>query len=242
MASLKKYTSDLIQKLITSGISGAGKWGWKIWGPAVSALGLTIWQYIERQPVWVLVLVGVGVFLGLSIATNLLAKAFREGRDKMQNDDKPKPPEPTHSTHQTMTDSPGSVQNVGDHNTFNLGPQPRLVTPEQKEQVANFLRHHKPPDNTTIYVQIVTGMGGGTQEVINYAHQIADAINAGGWHAEIVMASMFNPVVYDLQSWITDPAVEKGILSALANANIGGILSPHRDPNFPNTIYVGPKL
>ena len=82
---------------------------------------------------------------------------------------------------QSMVNSPNSSQSIGNV-TINQGVQPRKITIEQRNVIAEVLKVREP---RTIYV-LIHGQG----EPQSYASQIAKAIEDGGWQATVVNQSI----------------------------------------------------
>lgn len=78
---------------------------------------------------------------------------------------------------QTMTDSPGGVQVMGDNNTVNQGPQPRRLTPAQEALFVQILR-----DNPKGRVEVSCIESGGP-EPCDFARQLGRLLESedAGW-------------------------------------------------------------
>lgn len=81
MADLKKHATGVTHNVIASGIVEVLKWGWKLWGPIVTALIVTIWAYVKGQPGWVLALIAIGVFFFMSLTLNALVGIFTKSKE-----------------------------------------------------------------------------------------------------------------------------------------------------------------
>jgi len=114
---------------------------------------------------------------------------------------------------QTMINSPGSAQVIGDNNTVNLGTQPRRITVAEAEKILPVLRAH-PPQTITVY-----RISSDTDSDF-YGRQIAALLREGGWEVELNGFQILSPMIYGVECRIKDP-VKAAIICPLLQEAFG---------------------
>jgi hypothetical protein len=171
---------------------------------------------------------------GLDSVIKAVRDNYHKEREQAMSDDKPNPP----TVSQTMTNSPGSAQVVGDNNTVNLGPQPRTITVEQARKIIEVLRAN-PSQSITVYKSIIDNEAG------NHALQIARVLELGGWNVKVEGIGQLIPPTYGIECRIKDSEKSATICPLLEKAfgTVGIKIIPNpkaaTEPFFVSCILVG---
>jgi hypothetical protein len=82
------------------------------------------------------------------------------------------------SINQTMTDSPGGIQSIGDNVTINQGRLRRELTAEKRQRMLGMLA---PAEKSSIEVSFALNDG----EAHTFARQLVNFLNEVGWQARL---------------------------------------------------------